>query len=238
MAGGQPQPPRLVEAWGVNAGAGFITNPLPVTSQIGVTPGAASLNDGFPPVCFLAPVNGGVLPSGKDFNAILNIISAWAAFFAAGQYPTYDATLQTAMGGYALGARIQQSANSAAFWTSTTAANMTDPDTGGAGWISSVPLHETITAAAGTTSNQVLANASDQILDINTAAGAATFDGFVAQRDGQKLVISCTGANPLTIAALAGTVGNQLRASSGITLLLNDSMTIQFCLAITAWVQV
>jgi hypothetical protein len=137
---GQPTPPRLVEAFAVNAGFGYITFPFPAASQISTTPGAASLEDGFPPLCFLDPADGGVLPSGADFNGILNLISSWAAFLGAGQIPAYDATLQAAMGGYKIGARVAQATNTNAVWISTVDANVTNPDTGGAGWLSSVPF--------------------------------------------------------------------------------------------------
>lgn len=233
-----PVPTKMVEAFAVNAGASFITSPFPVPSQIsGGNPGKASLNDGFTPLNMTSLAAGGIPMSGPDLNGILNLISQTVAALNSGQvFLPYDATYQTAIGGYPLGARVAQAANTSAYWTSTTAANVTDPDTGGAGWVSSVPLHAGLTAAAGTTHDQVLANASDQVLDINTAAGAAVFDTFVAQRDGQRLIINCTGANPLTVGGSGGTAANRIRQSAAVTLLQNDSITIQYCTAISLWV--
>src|SRR2546421_8671926 len=49
----------------------------------------------------------------------------------------------------------------------------------------------------GAHADNVLAGPSDFFLDVSTAAGIVTLNGFVAQRDGQKLVISNTGANAL-----------------------------------------
>lgn len=235
---GQPTPNRIVEAFAVGAGGGFITSPFPAASQILVTPGAASLTDGFPPLCFLDPADGGVLPSGADFNGILNLISSWAAFLAAGQLPVYDATLQTAMGGYALGARIQQVGNSNALWISTVNGNMTDPDTGGAGWLSSVPLYSN--GALAGPNDVVLPGVSDYILDVDTTSGPLTYTGFVAQRPWQKITICATGVNSIQLNPLTGSAANnQIRLSAGgITILQNDAITLQNVPTINKWVQV
>lgn len=242
MAGGQPTPPILVEAFAINApngtAAGDKTFPFPAASQIGVTPGAASLNDGFPPATMTAPGAGGVPPFGVDFNGILYIISAQVAALAAGQAPVFDATLSTAMGGYAAGAIVQSQAIAGTRFTNLVAGNTNDPDITSTGWRSSRPVHATSAPSAGTHADNALAGLSDYILDVDTTAGAITLNGFVAQVDGQKVVLSNVGANPLAIGALAGTAANQVRMSSAITLLQNDSITIQYCLSITKWVQV
>jgi hypothetical protein len=237
---GQPQPPRLAEAFAVNAAGAYI-NAIPTPSQIGVTPGAASLNDGFPPLCFIDPASGGVLPSGKDFNGILFMISAWAAYLGAGQLPVYDATLQTDMGGYAIGARILQAANSAAVWISTVNGNMTDPDTGGAGWISSVALYNSTAPAAGTYTDNVLPGPSDYVLDYDATAGNIILDGFVAQRDGQQIRIckKDATANVVTVTANAGTAANQVRSVGDYALAQQYAdVTIQYNAALSRWLVV
>ena len=56
-------------------------NSIPVDSQIGITPGAASLADGFPPLTMTPVTAGGVPPTGPDMNGILFELSAvvrWA----------------------------------------------------------------------------------------------------------------------------------------------------------------
>lgn len=231
---GQPLPPRIVEAFAINAGVGFI-NVIPVTSA---DPLAASYDQGFPPTNFLDPVDGGVLPSGADFNGILNATSAWDAYFAAGQIPLYDATLQTAMGGYAIGARIRQSANTSAVWVSTVNGNMTDPDTGGAGWLSSVPLYST--AALAGPNDVVLPGISDYVIDVNTAGGPITYTGFIAQRPWQKVTLCPTGANNLNLSSLTGSAAaNQMRvATGGIGISQNDSYTIQYVPTLNKWIPV
>lgn len=243
---GQPVPPRIVEAFALNAPncdasapiAGGKTFPFPVDSQIGVLDGAASLADGFPALNMTDPAAGGFPPFGVDENGIMYLATAWIAYLAAGQLPLYDATLQAAMTGYAIGTRLRQAANPAAIWISAVDANVTDPDTGGAGWISSTPLYATLVAAAGATHDQVLPNASDLFLDIDTSAGAATFDSFVPKRDSQRVTASCTGPNNLTLGGTGGTAANRIRQSAPLTIEQNDSFTIQYCAAVSRWVVV
>lgn len=134
----QPVPPEIVEAFGINAGGGFITNPIPVPSQIGTNPGAASFNDGFPPATMTPKESGGVPPAGPDMNGILYMISAAVAALNAGQFYPYSATLSTAMGGYKLGALLLK-ADGSGFWFNLVASNTTNPDAAGAGWQSWVP---------------------------------------------------------------------------------------------------
>jgi hypothetical protein len=243
---GQPTPPRLVEPFANNATectqaapvAGGKTFPFPVTSQLSVLNGAASLTDGFVPLN-MTPT-GGVPPFGIDMNGILFIISSWAAFFAAGQYPAYDATLQAAMGGYAEGARVQQAANPLEFWTSAVSANMTDPDTGGAGWISSVALYSS--AALTGVNNVALPGASDYIIDVSAAGGAITYTGFVAQRDGQKITFrkSDSSANAVNFTGSSGssTTANQMQTVSIGLPIQYATFTIQYNATLARWVQI
>ena len=248
MSGGQPTPPTFAEAFAINAPdvsapdgtAGAKTNPFPEPSQIGVLNGAASLNDGFPPLTMTNPTSGGIPPYGEDMNGILYLISAWVVFLAAGQVPGYDATLQTAMGGYAQGAVLAQAADPTAFWISSTAANMTDPDTGGAGWISSKALYST---AALTGSNDVvLPGPSDYVIDVDTSAGAINYTGFVAQRDGQRLTFTNvgTGSNLLTLNAINGSssTANQIRLAADAGIVHNQSFSIQYSQGATKWLAV
>ena len=235
---GQPLPPRIVEAFAINAPnctqaapiPGGKVFPFPVPSQQGIKNGAASLNDGFPPLTMTSPSIGGVPPYGIDMNGVLYPHSAWVVFLAAGQLPPYDAELQTAMGGYALGARLQQAGNPLAIWISAVNGNTTDPDTGGAGWISSVPLYTTVTPSAGTIVTDTLPGPSDYLKDVDTSAGNIIIQSITAQRDGQRATYSNTGANLLQFDFLAGTVGDQIRANgANITVLQNDSVTFQYC---------
>ena len=76
-----------------NAGA---KNTIPTASQIGITAGAASLTDGFPPLTRTPIAAGGVPPSGLDMNGILYALSAALRWAAAGGGYAYDAAFDMA----------------------------------------------------------------------------------------------------------------------------------------------
>jgi hypothetical protein len=122
-------PAKIVEAWAINGQK----NTIPVPSQIPITPGAASWNDGFPPLTMLAPTDGGIGPSGLDMNGLGFSLSSPIVWFCAGAGFPYDATFSSAVGGYPKGARVL-AATGVGYWLSTVDNNTTDPDTGGAGW--------------------------------------------------------------------------------------------------------
>lgn len=238
---GQPTPPRIVEAFAISAASQFITNPFPVPSQVGIVDGAASLHDGFPPLTFLALNSGGVPPSGADFNGILYLISAWVAFLAAGQTNGYDSTLQTDMSGYADGAVLAQASDPTARWISNTAGNTTDPDTGGAGWISSKPLYSSV-ALTGT-NNVALPGPSDYLIDIDASGGAITYTGFVAQRDGQQITFrkSDSSGNAIQFLSASGlsSIANRMQLPGTASLVLQYmTLTIRYNSTLARWFQV
>lgn len=248
---GQPTPPVLVEAFALNAPTctqaapvvGGKTSPFPTPSQTGVTPGAASLNDGFPPVTMTPLGSGGVPPFGIDFNGVLYLLSAHIAALNAGQPYLWNSALSTAMGGYAVGAMVQQAADPNAFWINTVAANTANPDSGtpGAnGWWSTKPL-DVAASLTGTQNDIALAGASDYIYDV-TATGAVTITGFVPGRDGQRIIVRKvdSSANAVSLASLTGSAaGHQLQIpSGGIGLPLQYmSATLRFNSTVNKWVQ-
>lgn len=103
--------------------------------QTSADPDAASFTLGFPPNTFTDEGAGGVPPDGRDFNGILNFLSAWSRWLTAGGPIIYDSTFQTAVGGYPLGAVVWSATTAGVQWRSTTNNNVTNPDTGGAGWV-------------------------------------------------------------------------------------------------------
>lgn len=109
------------------------TSPFPIPSQIPITPGAASFTDGFPPLCAEDPADGGMPPTKADMNGALYAMSSIDLWKSAGGMFPYNSAYQTAIGGYPKGALILQ-ASGGGLWMSTADNNMTDPDTGGAGW--------------------------------------------------------------------------------------------------------
>lgn len=109
-------------------------NIIPVPSQIPVTPGAASWTDGFPPITMVDPVDGGIGPSGFDFNGVFNALSALARWTNAGAGFTYDASFAATVGGYPVGARVLR-ADHSGYWFNLVDGNASNPDAGGAGWV-------------------------------------------------------------------------------------------------------
>ena len=80
---------------------------VPVASQIGVVDGQASFTDGFPPLNATPIASGGVPPSVLDMNGILNIITANIRYLLGGCIPKFNATLASTVGGYPIGAILQ-----------------------------------------------------------------------------------------------------------------------------------
>lgn len=125
-------PTQLVLPWGY--GDSSKTNPIPVPSQIGITPGAASWTDGYPPLCATPVTSGGIPPAKADLNGGLFEMSAVDVWMCAGAGFPYSSAFSSAIGGYPKGARVFMSSG-LGYWRSTTDNNVTDPDTGGAGWV-------------------------------------------------------------------------------------------------------
>lgn len=96
--------------------------------------GNAAYDSGFPPLTMTAIAAGGIPPHGKDFNGLLNDITAALRYSQAGGLYTFDTTFAQAIGGYAKGA-VVLSADGSKVWWNTVDANATDPDgTSAAGW--------------------------------------------------------------------------------------------------------
>lgn len=126
-------PGKIPTPFANSAGASYIRT-VPVPSQIGISGGAASYTDGFPPDCFIPAASGGYPPDGRDVNYMLKIATSWIRWQAAGGPIQYDSAFSTSIGGYPLGAVLQK-ANTAGQWLCTVDDNTSNPDTGGAGWI-------------------------------------------------------------------------------------------------------
>lgn len=106
---------------------------VPEASQVGITTGAASLTDGFPPANFTPVSAGGVPPFGNDMNGILRQATQWIRWLTAGGPIPYDSSFATSISGYPKGAIIPGTIPGSA-WISTADANTTDPNAGGANW--------------------------------------------------------------------------------------------------------
>jgi hypothetical protein len=126
-------PAKFAIPFANSAGSGYI-RAIPQASQIGVTNGAASLTDGFPPLTFLPVGAGGTPPWGQDFNGILNQITQWNQWQAAGGLVPYDSTFATAIGGYPSGAIVVGS-TPGQLWLNLVDNNTSNPNSGGSNWL-------------------------------------------------------------------------------------------------------
>ena len=156
-------PSKLVEAFAVNAapaGGYGGKRTIPVPSQTGTTPGAASYNDGFPPLTMTPLTGGGVVMSGLDMNGILNEATAVDWWMSAGAGFKYDSVFSAAVGGYPAGGRVLNAAGTG-YWLSIVDNNVTDPDTGGAGW---VPESKRAIAGVYASAQQSIASGANKIL--------------------------------------------------------------------------
>lgn len=101
--------------------------------------------------------------------------------------------------------------------------------------------HVAVNPGPGTFTDNVLPGVYDYILDYDTSAGNIELDGFVGQRDGQRVTIRCTGSgNQLSVGGIGkGSAGNQVSASSAIAAvyLPGDGGSFLYSAALTMWVQ-
>lgn len=126
-------PVQIPTPFASEAAPAFVTTPIP---EFTASPGHADMQQGFPPQNFQPPGSGGTAPFGAEMNGILNMATAWSRWSGAGAPVPYDAAFAAALTptpGYPAGA-VLMSANGLGWWLSSIDNNMTDPDSGGAGW--------------------------------------------------------------------------------------------------------
>jgi len=227
-----------------NAGVGYI-RAIPQSSQIGITPGAASLSDGFPPVTFMATNAGGTPPWGADTNGILNQITAGLQWEQVGGQPVYGATFANAIGGYPNGA-VLQSADGTGFWRSTADNNNTDPDAGPAsftGSISGTTLTVTAITSGTVQVGQVLSGtgvtAGTQILSLGTGTGGTgTYMVSVSETVSSTSITATGGANWLPGVFYGSTSVALTNANVTLTAAQSSKPIIFFTGALTGNVQI
>jgi len=129
-------PYKFQYVWGQNATSGYVTDPVPPTTGAP----AASQSLGFPPATATPIAGGGTPPNINDMNGALYYLTAWMQWVQAGVPVQYDATFQTNIGGYPNTAIVGSVAYPGVLWQSTVDNNTSNPDTGGANWIS-FPVH-------------------------------------------------------------------------------------------------
>lgn len=94
----------------------------------------ASYDSGFPPITMTLKSAGGLPPKGQDMNQILFELSSLSRWFSTGAINSYDSVFATSIGGYPKGSVVLGSDGQTKY-ESTTDSNLTNPNTGGAGWI-------------------------------------------------------------------------------------------------------
>lgn len=125
-------PYKFGRLWAALASPTVINDPIPDVPPGG---GAASRQLGFPPITATQRAAGGIPPSIGDFNGVLKYITGWAQWQQAGGAIIYDAAFQAQVGGYPQYAIIMSSTTPGTFWMSIVDNNVTNPDSGGAGWV-------------------------------------------------------------------------------------------------------
>ena len=167
----------------------------------GITPGAASYTDGFPPLCATPVASGGIPPSKADMNGILYGMSAVDVWMCAGGGFPYNSAFSTAIGGYPKGARVLMASGNG-YWVSTTDNNVTDPDTGGAGWASAD--ENAITALTGDVTATGPGSAAATLAASGVTAGSYNGANITVDVKG-RVTAAATG-----IPTFTGTSGYQL----------------------------
>lgn len=233
---------KITEVFGTAADPSTITLPVPNVSPGAPAPNRASFDTGFPVITFTPLISGGQPPSGKDFNGLFYMLSQYALSMQAGQANVgYDAGVSATLGGYPKGALLSNAAGTG-FWLSTVNNNVTDPDTGGAGWASFPPtptglVATAITGGAHNDFNPVGFGPTVGFLDLSPAADA-NITGIAAGGDGQQLIVTNLSVHNLTLNALNGgsVAANQLRIVGDLTLGQNNSARFVYSVALALWV--
>lgn len=233
-------PAKLVLPF-ANAGS---KNTIPTASQIGITAGAASLTDGFPPLTRTPIAAGGVPPSGLDMNGILYELSAILRWANAGGGYAYDAAFATDsnVGGYPKGARIMRS-DGLGYWFNTVENNTTDPEAAGAaaaGWVPD--FTNGVTAVTMTSANVTLTPLqygkpiiviTGTLTDnLNLIFPAIINEWTVINNTTGAYSVTCktaagTGVAVTSVSAIVGDATNIYQVASGITQAAADARYLQ-----------
>ncbi len=203
---GSPTPPLIQIAWANGASPSYV-NTIPLTAP--TSPAyAASYQLGFPPITMTAQSAGGLNPDGRDFNGILNPITANLAALTGGQGYQFNSTYATANGGYALGAILAMS-NGAGYWINQVSGNSNNPDTTAAassGW--SPLIAYGVTAVTGLTNANVTLTAPQAAMPVITLAGTLTGNVQIIFPTWMRrwlVVNNTTGAYSITCKTASGT---------------------------------
>ena len=166
----------------------------------------ASLLLGFPPLTRTPPENGGVPPSGEDFNGAMNQVARIAWWQMGGGRFNYDATFatDTNVNGYPQGGTLASS-DQTGTWLSLIDNNTNNPDTNGTGW---APLSTYgVTALTGQTGGTTTLTPVQAMKRTITIAGTLTSNLIVvlpAWTYNWQISNLTTGAFTVTVKTAAG----------------------------------
>lgn len=234
---------KVTELFGKSADPTTITLPIPNASPGVANPNRASFDTAFPAICFKPVTSGGSPPSGKDFNGMFYMLSQYALAMQAGEAIVgYDAATQAAIGGYPVNALLSK-ASGFGYWLSIVNNNVTDPDTGGAGWSALTPDPTGVlqlALAAGTYNDYDPSGFDSTIgyLDI-TPSGSVIITGIEAGEDGQYLVVTdLSGSHGVQLNSLdAGSLSqNRMRLPGNMMLVQNNGVCLRYSLTLGLWV--
>jgi hypothetical protein len=197
-------PTRFDIAFARDATPGTYKRTIPDTSQIGIHDGWASFPTGFVPLNFTPVASGGIPPFGQDVNGILNAVTLWGQWQAAGGPAIYNSAFSTAIGGYPKGALLA-STTVGLFWTSLVDDNTVDPDAGpSANWQSII--------APGSIVNAQLAQMPSLTVKANIGVAAVTTASIAATTMTVTAVASGTLAVGATLSGTGVTAGTRITA--------------------------
>ncbi len=200
---GAPTPAFIPEAFAIAAAGGNITFPIPDTSVSPVN--AASWHLGFPPVTMQPEISGGEPPLGQDFNGILYTMSTHLFALQAGQPYLFDSGVEGAISGYAVGALLGM-ADGSGLWLNQSAANATNPDSGGAGWVPGISYGiAAVNALTGGSVSLTPAQWRKPIIEFNGALTSNLTIVFPTTTQEWLLVNNTTGSHTLTAKTAGGT---------------------------------
>lgn len=181
---------------------------IPVASQVGITGGRASYNDGFPVLTRTPLSGGGIPPFGTDFNGVLNEITAAVRWQQSGGGYPYDSEFSTTISGYPKGSLIPNSTNSG-FWLNTVDANTTNPENTTSaltGWVPSENYG--VTAITGLSASSVTLSTLQASKERITLAGTLSSNINLILPAWTKrwtIVNGCSGSYNITVKTPSGT---------------------------------
>lgn len=212
---------------------GTYVRSIPTTSA---DPTAASLSLGFPPDTFADIGAGGTPPDGRDFNGILNQLSAWGQWAGVGGAVPWSSTISAAAGGYPLGAIVLSNTVTGRLYQSQVNANVTNPDTGGAGWAILVNKAASPADIAAGTSNELVvtpsglaASGADRVIAQSLVANG----GFRVFASGFK---ECWGSTTVGATSTAGVTLPTAHSSwFTVSIAARTQTSVDFNAGVSAW---